>query len=280
MVQTPVTLVASADPRTRAVLEAEMRKRYADDYDVIVCHSHDHAIEDLRALAREDRDVALILAGYSAADPAGLDLLAKVRRIHPAAMRAAVVNWGEFHTADRLFEALATGGADSFLVRPENARDEEFHASVTQLLEDWHLARGAGFEAVRLIGESLSPRVSELRDSFNRNHIPIGFYDAATEEGRNILDGLGVDGLVLPVVILNFTNEPRVLTDPTDLEIADAFGLFDVLPADEHFDVTIIGGGPSGLAAAVYAASEGLRTIVIERKAVGGQAGTSSMIRN
>ena len=128
--------------------------------------------------------------------------------------------------------------------------------------------------------EPASARSHELRDTFARNHIPIGFYDAASEDGQRILHELGVDGGSLPVVVLPFTRDGSVLTDPSDADIADAFGLLAPLPQDAHFDVAVIGSGPAGLAAAVYAASEGLSTLVVERQAVGGQAGTSSLIRN
>ncbi len=275
----PVVVVASGDPDTRTVLSEEIRKRYGDDYVIFVCEDGEHAVDDLLTLADEDRDVALVLAGYAARDPEGLAILARCRTIHPAAKRAAVVTWGQFDLAKEVFGALASGGIDSYLVRPESTRDEEFHLAITELLEDWNIARGAGFEAVRLVGASGSARTSELRDTFRRNHIPVGFYDAETDTGRRVLDSLGLSDPALPVVVLRFTPEQTVLTDPSDVEIADAFGLMEPLP-DDLFDVTVIGAGPAGLAAAVYAASEGLKTLVVEKQAVGGQAGTSSMIRN
>jgi thioredoxin reductase (NADPH) len=115
---------------------------------------------------------------------------------------------------------------------------------------------------------------------FTRNHIPCGFHDAATETGRRMLEDLGLSSPELPVLVLQYMSEPKVLIAPDDMAIADAFGIMEPLSPDERYDVAIIGAGPAGLAAAVYAASEGLRTIVVEREAVGGQAGTSSLIRN
>ena len=142
------------------------------------------------------------------------------------------------------------------------------------------MARGEGFEAVRIIGDHWSPRGTELRDTFARNHITTRFSDASSPEGAQAIADLGLTDPALPVVVLAFTAEPTVLENPTDLEIADAFGLMTPLSPDELFDVVIVGAGPAGLAAAVYAASEGLDTLVVEQQAVGGQAGTSSMIRN
>lgn len=279
-VRAPTLVVMSSDPRTRTVIADEVRKRYGDDYDVVVCEGVDHALDDLARLSREDREVALVVAGFSSDDPDGLSFLGRVRTLHPAAKRAAVVAWGRFDLADELFGALSTGEIDSYLVRPESSRDEEFHLAVTEILEDWHLAGGGGFEAVRVIGDPASARSSELRDTFRRNHIPIGFHEAGSETGRELLDGLGLRDPALPVVQLRFTAEPEVLEDPSDAEIADAFGLLEPISPDERFDLIVIGAGPAGLAAAVSAASEALDTLVVEQQAVGGQAGTSSMIRN
>ena len=137
-----------------------------------------------------------------------------------------------------------------------------------------------GLRAVRIIGQHWSARSQQLRDAFGRNHIPFGFYDADGQVGRKLLDELGLARGPLPVVVLRFAKPPTVLADPSDMELADAFGITRPLPGDEVFDVTVIGAGPAGLAAAVYGASEGLNTLVVEREAVGGQAGTSSLIRN
>src|SRR5262249_40973036 len=156
----------------------------------------------------------------------------------------------------------------------------EFHQSITQFLGEWSSERGGTFEAVQVIGEHWSARSQELRDTFSRNGIPIGFYDADSEPGRQILRELSPESGELPVVALRFGGQRSALVNPTNLEIAEAFGLLTPVPADDVFDVVVVGAGPAGLAAAVYASSEGLRTVVVEREAIGGQAGTSSMIRN
>jgi thioredoxin reductase (NADPH) len=275
----PVIVVTAQDERTRSILVDEIGRRYGTDYAVVVSGGGD-ALARLEQLRHDGASVALILAAFSTEDPDGLELLARCRSLHPTARRAAVVSWGQFALARDLFDAIGRGEADLYLIRPETARDEEFHRGVTEALEDWALAGGGGFEAVTIIGTVGSPRSHELRDTFGRNHIPIGFHDADGDAGRVLLDSLGMAGADLPVVVLRFTPEPVVLADPTDLEIADAFGLMDPLGPDDHFDVAVVGAGPAGLAVAVYAASEGLDTLVIEAQAVGGQAGTSSLIRN
>ncbi len=276
----PAIVVASEHAETCAVLSEEIRRRYGADYEVTTRHGADEAVSTLVAYRDGGAEVALVVSGYGEHDRDGLEVLARARRLHPAAMRAVAVGWGDFGRAREVFDALATGEIHQYLVRPEHRPDEEFHRSVTELLEDWTLGSETGFEAVRVIGDPKTSRSHELRDSFARNHIPIGFHDVRSDTGRRMLDSLGLDDPELPVVVVRFTAEPTVLANPTDLEIADAFGLMEPLPADAHFDVAIIGAGPAGLAAAVYAASEGLDTLVIEAEAVGGQAGTSSLIRN
>jgi thioredoxin reductase (NADPH) len=276
----PAIVVVSRDTRTRAAVGGEVRKRYGDDYEVVVAASGEEAIGDLARRRAAGTPVALVLAAFADVDPDGLDILREARAQHPAAKRAGVVTWGEFGRARDLFEALARGDLDFYLVRPEHVRDEEFHESIAGALGDWGSAHGPSFEVACAIGDRASPRSHELRDSFARNHVPLAFYDARSETGRAKLAGLGLEDPALPVLVLNFTSPPKVLQDPTDIEIVEAFGIGTPLPVDAHFDVAVIGAGPAGLAAAVAAASEGLRTIVIEPDAVGGQAGTSSLIRN
>lgn len=272
----PIILVAGRHDESRRRVCDEVERRYGRDYELIEASDFSEALQRLRDVA--EREPALILAAFDEEDPDAIDFLAETRNIAPAAKRAVVLIWGEFQRAKTVFDAMARGELDFYLIRPEQARDEEFHSTVAGALDEWGMEQGHGFEAVRIIGEP-SARTAELRDTFTRNHIPIGFYDASSDPGRNMLSNLGLESPELPVVVLLFASPPKVLVDPTDMEIADSFGIMEPLP-DRLWDVTIIGAGPSGLAAAVYAASEGLDTLVIEKQAVGGQAGTSSRIRN
>ena len=274
----PVILVTSRDADTLGGVARELQKRYGADYLVVTGRGPQDALEHLTRLRDDGAPVVLILAAYGTDDSDAITHLMQARRLHPTAKRAVMVRWGDFDSAAAVFEAMAVGDIDHHLVQPRHVRDEEFHAAVTSLLEDWTLEQGPRFEAVQVIGDPHSPRSHELRDGFSRNHIPIGYHDAGTEAGRRILAEHDAESARLPVVIVRFKPQPAVLEDPSDLEIADAFGLFNPLP--EHVDVTVIGAGPAGLSAAVYATSEGLRTLVVEKQAVGGQAGTSSLIRN
>jgi thioredoxin reductase (NADPH) len=221
----------------------------------------------------------MVLAYYGPGDHDGLSFLRRARTLHPSAVRVVTVRWGDFESSTPVFRAIAEGHAELQVVRPERARDEEFHGAITDSLDDWHLAQGDGFEAVRMIGRH-DERTYTLRDEFGRNHIPVGFYEADSEAGRRILADLELDDAELPVLVLQFQSPATTLVNPTDVDLADAFGLMRPPSADTVYDVAVIGAGPAGLAAAVYAASEGLRVLVVEREAVGGQAGTSSLIRN
>ncbi len=234
-------------------------------------------MRDLRAAGLP---VALVIGGVGAQDHDGIEVLAAVRAIDPAAVRVAAVGWGDWDSVRSVFDAVTVGTLDHWVDRPVQAPAEEFHRSVTEFLREWASQRGGGFEAVQVIGTRWSARSQELRDLFARHRVPVGFYDATSARARQMLHELGLESPELPVVVLRFAAERPVLVNPSNREIADAFGLMRPIPAAEVFDVAVAGGGPAGLAAAVYASSEGLSTVVVEDEAVGGQAGTSSMIRN
>ncbi len=273
-------VVACRDAAARQVLEQELRKRYGTDYHITVC---DHPAEletRVKEVLAAGTPVALVIGGVGAQDPDDIEVLAAIRAIDPTASRVAAVRWGEFEAARPLFDAITVGKIDHWVMQPVQAPDEDFHRAITGFLSEWDSRHGGGFEAVWVIGERWSARSQELRDTFSRNGIPIGFYDAASERGRQLLDELGLVSPELPVVVLRFGEKRSALVNPSNLEIADAFGLMTPIPAGEVFDVAVLGAGPAGLAAAVHASSEGLRTVVVEREAIGGQAGTSSMIRN
>jgi thioredoxin reductase (NADPH) len=276
----PAIIVVSRDPRTLAVVGEEIGKRYGGDYLVATRDAADLALDDLAHMRDDGTAVALIVVGWISPDDNPVSFLARARHLHPAAKRVVVLKWGNFQRTREVFDALGAGSFDHYVLGPEHPRDEQFHAALTEALEGWTVDQGGGFEAVRVIGEPSSARTHELRDVLARNHIPAGVRDAGSADGRRQLSELGLVAPALPVVVLRFTPEPRVLTNPSDREIIDAFGMMAPLPDDARFDVTIIGAGPAGLAAAVYAASEGLRTLVVEKQAVGGQAGTTSLIRN
>jgi thioredoxin reductase len=274
-------VIVDRDASRRETLSRELSGRYSVDYRVVVCDEPAVLESRMRDLLAAGTPVALVIGGVGEANPDGIEVLAQIRSIDPTVSRVAAVRWGEWDTARPIFDAITMGKIDHWVTGPVQTPDEVFHQSITQFLSEWSSERGGGgFEAVQVIGEQWSARSQELRDTFSRNGIPLGFYDAATKRGRQMLHELRLESAQLPVVGLRFGGQRSTLVNPSNLEIAEAFGLMTPIPADQVFDVAVLGAGPAGLATAVYASSEGLRTVVIEREAIGGQAGTSSMIRN
>jgi thioredoxin reductase (NADPH) len=278
-VQAAIVIVCR-EPGVGEILRRELSKRYGADYQIVVCDRSAELASWMRDLLAAGLPVALVIGEVGAQDPDGIEVLSATRAINPTALRVAAVRWGDWESMRSIFDAVALGKIDHWVTRPVQAPAEEFHRSITEFLMEWSSQRGGGFEAAQVIGKRWSARSQELRDLFSRNRVPAGFYDATSEHARQMLHGLGLESPELPVVVLRFGTERPALVNPSNLEIADAFGLMRPISAEEVFDVTIVGAGPAGLTAAVYASSEGLRTVVVEHEAIGGQAGTSSMIRN
>jgi thioredoxin reductase (NADPH) len=267
-------IVALVSEAKAALLARELSNRYAADYSISTDTSSDAALNRLQELAIGQNDVALILADFQMG---GEELLAAGREIHPHARKALLLEWGEHRIArEELVRAIAFGQADYFVVEPLASPDERFHRSITEFLDEWWRLRGIPFEAIRVIGKERSARSHEICDLLQRHDLPYGFYGADSDAGRQLLDDAGLGDDRLPVVIVG---KDRRLVEPTNIEVAEALGA-RTQAGSGIYDVAIVGGGPAGLSAAVSAASEGLRTALIERQAMGGQAGTSSSIRN
>ena len=273
-------VIVCREPDARQILHRELSKRYGSDYQIVVCGRPAELAPWMRDLAAAELPVALVIGGVGAQDPDGVEVLSAVRAIDPTALRVAAVRWGDWEAVRSVFDAVTVGKIDHWVIRPVQAPAEEFHRSITEFLREWDSQRGGGFEPVQVIGERWSARFQELRDLFARHRVPAGFYDAASGRGRQMLADLGLELPELPVVVLRFAAERPALVNPSNRQIVDAFGIMRPIPPGQVFDVAVVGGGPAGLAAAVGASSEGLATVVVEHEAVGGQAGTSSMIRN
>jgi thioredoxin reductase (NADPH) len=272
-----VVLVVDDDPPTVAATESELRKRYGADYHVQACDGADHALHAVGALAAEGRPLAMALADLQMPSMTGVEFLARVHEIHPAAKRVLLVERSDLAASKRdIAHASALGQIDCPVRKPSEVPDEQFHHVVTELLAEWAKGRGTGRAVVRVVGSQWSARCHEVRDLLARYGIPYSFHSSESGEGQTILDELGADAASCPVLALD---DGRVLVNPTNAEAADALG-GNVDEVDGPFDVVVVGAGPAGLAATVYAASEGLRTLVVEREAIGGQAGTTSRIRN
>jgi len=272
----PVLVVVDGESASLHALTAELESRYGVHYQVVSGSSAEVALARLAELKAAGAEVPLVLADEWLPGMTGTQLLARVREYFPTARRALLIYWRDRSKAAPFLEAAARGWVDFYLAKPGWSPDEQFHRVVTGSLEEWWRERGVRGEAVTVIGDDPSARVHEIRDVLARNSVPFGFYPSDSQEGRAALQRLGVSEPAGPVLSLY---AGVVLVDPTNAEVAEALGL-DVRPPRRTYDVVIVGAGPAGLAAAVYGASEGLRTALLEREAFGGQAGTSSRIRN
>ncbi len=286
----PVLMVVDDDPESLGILDGTLRRRYGEDYLIISDASPAAALDRLRELRVAGREVALVMAAAAVMAAPAAEFLAQARSIAPAAKRVLVVPRGgpaapslrvpvplvaDRQAAAPVLRAIAHGMIDTYLSAPGAGRDEGFHRAVSELLEEWAHDTAPALPAVRIIAQQQSARAHELRDTLARNSVPYAFHAAESADGQSWLQQAGQDGSVLPVLV-TYTGE--VLVDPPKDQIAALFGLATV-PA-RTVDVAIVGAGPTGLSAAVYAASEGLSTLLLEREALGGQAGSSSLIRN
>lgn len=256
----------------------ELTTRYGSDYVVHATSSTTAAHHILSGIATAAAEVALVLAAAHLDGGPGADLLLVARSLHPIARRGLLIDYGEERPSPAyLTDAAARGHMSHFLARPRRRGDERFHRGVTEFLEEWWRQRGdAGGEVAQVIADPDSARAHEMSDLLARHDIPHTVHDRSSVAGRERLDAVGLRGETAPVVVLD---DGTVLVDPSNRDAARALGV-RVEPSADVYDVAIVGGGPAGLAAAVYAASEGLTTAVIEQEALGGQAGTSSLIRN
>jgi len=287
---TPVLMVVHDDAVSLAAVDGTLRRRYGADYMVISEVSPAAALARLRELAAAETPVAVIMAGAAMTAIPAAEFLAQARTIARTAKRVLVVPRGgpaapSFRVpvplvADRkkaasVLRAIAHGMIDAYLPVPGAGLDEGFHRGVSELLEEWAHEAAPALPAVRIIAPQQSARAHELRDVLGRNSVPYVFHAADSAEGQHWLHESGQDGCTLPVLV---THTGQVLVDPSRDQVTAIFGLAG-LP-DGTVDVAIVGAGPAGLSAAVYAASEGLTTLLLEREAFGGQAGSSSLIRN
>jgi thioredoxin reductase (NADPH) len=271
----PVILVVDDDARSLASLVDALTRRYGADYRVASNASPSAALEDLEQIRARGESVALIIADQWMPGIEGLEMLGRAHEIHPAAQRALLVDWGDRSAAPAILEGCAFGQLENYLRKPWFPPEVHLYPAIGVFLADWTRAHGPRMELVQVIGDDPARRTHDLRAFLDRSGIPHGFSAAGSEAGRAALEEVGLDGSRLPVLVLL---DGRALVDPSNKEISDALGATNL--DKRECDLAIVGAGPAGLAAAVYAASEGLETIAVEREAVGGQAATSSLIRN
>jgi thioredoxin reductase (NADPH) len=279
-VKRPVLLAVDGEPETLSRIEQELVRRYASDYRVVCVSSGAAACAEMEAMRAAREDVAVVLAEQWMPDQTGVECLARAQSLHPHARRGLLVEWGAWgdrETADAIQRAMALGQIDYYLLKPWRSPDELFHRTLSEFIHEWAQAGSFGPREVAVVGELWSPRAHELRTLLARNGVPHVFHPRESEEGRRLLEGTGADPGSGPLV---FPRGGEVLVNPSNAELAAAYGVNTEPDPDREFDVVIVGAGPAGLAAAVTASSEGLDTLVVERESIGGQAGSSSRIRN
>jgi thioredoxin reductase (NADPH) len=278
MTPLPVVLAVDEDRDALGVVESQLTQRYSHDYRVMCLSDAGEALQKLAELAGAGQDVALVLAGLPRSAIASGGLLGRVRELHPHAKRALLVPlnaWADKPTADAIRALIAFEGVDYYVVAPADLPDEVFHEAVSSFLLEWATERRTVPHTVHIVGAAWSGRAYELRDVFERCAVPHAFWLADSDEGRGFLARAGPHAR-LPLMILP---GGQVMSDPSNAEIAESAGVpgdFDQVT----YDVIIVGAGPAGLSAAVYGGAEGLRVLVVDEGGIGGQARSSSLIRN
>lgn len=270
----PVILVVDDEPTVLAAVARDLREGFGERHRIVRAGSGEEALEVLRELVRRGEQVALLIADQRMPGLSGTDYLVRARELVPTAKRVLLTAYADTEAA---IQAINEVDLDYYLLKPWDPPEEKLFPVLRDLLGAWEA--GAALEAggVRLIGHRFSRATHELRDFLARNLIPARWLDVERDaEARQLLKVAGVGDDRLPVALLE---DGTVLERPTVLELAERLGVAGQ-PALEHYDLVIVGGGPAGLAAAVYGASEGLKTIMVEREGPGGQAGQSSRIEN
>src|SRR6476646_4692630 len=274
----PVLFTIDDDREVSRAIERDLRRNYAGNYRVLRAESGSAALEIVRELKVRSNTVALFLVDQRMPGLSGVEVLEQAIKLYPEAKRVLLTAYAD---TDAAIAAINEAGVDHYLLKPWDPPEENLYPILDELLEDWQAAFPPPFEGIRVLGNRWSPASHNIKDFLARNHLPYQWLDietaAADAEVRALVQLLDEEETRnLPVVV--FPNGLR-LRQPTVAELAEHAGL-RTRATEAFYDLAIVGGGPAGLAAAVYGASEGLRTVMIEREAPGGQAGMSSRIEN
>jgi len=269
----PILLTVDDDPGVSRAVARDLRRQYGEGYRVVRTESGPQALETLRELKLRGDPVAVLLADHRMPDMSGLEFLEEAMDLFPNARRALLTAYAD---TDAAIEAINVVDLDHYLLKPWDPPEEKLYPVVDALIEMWRTTDDQPVNRTQVVGHRWSARSFEVRDFLARNSVPYRWLSTEEPEGRRLLAAAGVEVTNIPLVV---TAEGDYLIEPSMGELAEKVGLSTV-PATDFYDVVIVGGGPAGLGAAVYAASEGLRTVLVERQATGGQAGQSSRIEN
>jgi thioredoxin reductase (NADPH) len=269
----PILLTVDDDPGVSRAVARDLRRHYGEDYRVVRTESGPQALETLRELKLRGDPVAVLLADHRMPEMTGLEFLEEAMDLFPHARRALLTAYAD---TDAAIDAINVVDLDHYLLKPWDPPEEKLYPIVDALIEMWLESDDQAVSRTQVVGHRWSAGSFEVRDFLARNSVPYRWLSTDDPEGRRLLDAAGVEVTQIPLVV---TPEGDYLVDPTLTEVAARVGL-STTPTTDFYDVVIVGGGPAGLGAAVYAASEGLRTVLVERQATGGQAGQSSRIEN
>jgi thioredoxin reductase (NADPH) len=274
MAERPAIVIVDDEPDPLAKMLDALARRFGGDYRVIPYLSASAALDAIENIKDENEDIALVIADQRMPEMEGRDFLGRVRSIVPTAKRALLVGWGDHEASPTILQACALGELDNYLYKPWAPAEVHLYPLISEFLAEWTRDHRPGMELIRIVGDEQSPRSNEIRELLNRNGIPFGFHPVGSIAANRLVQERGAELTLLPVV---FLHDGSVLLAPTDAQLMDAVG---ESPSELSCEVAVVGTGPAGLTAAVYTGSEGLRTLVIERHVIGGQAGASSLIRN
>lgn len=269
----PNIVVTDDDPLVAEAITRDLRTRFGSDYRVVRTTSGAQALDALSRLALRDEPVALLVTDQRMPQMTGVEMLARARTHAPEAKKLLLTAYAD---TDAAITAINEIGLDYYLLKPWDPPEERLHPVVEDLLEDWRREHPEHDPVVRVVGHRWSDRSHEVKTFLARNHVPYLWLDVEEPDGARLASLATAGPGDLPLVMVP---DAAPLRSPSTLQVAEGLGL-RTRAEQPLYDVAIVGGGPAGLAAAVYAASEGLRTIVIEREAPGGQAGQSAAIEN
>jgi thioredoxin reductase (NADPH) len=272
-VSKPILLTVDDDPSVSRAVARDLRRRYGEDYRIVRADSGADALQSLQELLLRGDRVAVLLADYRMPQMNGIEFLEQAMDLFPNARRALLTAYAD---TDAAIEAINIVDVDHYLLKPWEPPEEKLYPVIDSLIEAWKASGDKPVEETRIVGHRWSAKSHEVRDFLARSGIAYRWYNVDDPDGRKLLEPAGAGSDDIPVVL---TAAGDVLVSPSISEVAAKVGL-STTPSEDFYDLVIVGGGPAGLGAAVYGASEGLRTVLIERTATGGQAGQSSRIEN
>lgn len=269
----PIIFSIDDDPQVLRAVSRDLKSSFRSDYKILSTTSANEALEMLHSLKNKGESVALFVSDQRMPEMEGVDFLEKARSFYPDAKRVLLTAYSD---TDAAVKAINSVKLDYYLMKPWDPPEEKMFPVINELLDDWQSGYIPDFKGIKLIGYQFSPKSHHIKDFLAGNLIPYLWMDAAGEEAENLLKNNNIASCDLPAILFE---DGTLLKTPDINEIAVKIGLNPTVKHD-IYDVVIIGAGPAGLAASVYGASEGLKTLLIERRAPGGQAGTSSRIEN